>query len=147
VKTLRRALAIVVLILLAAWLVAQLLLLVRGSHRPSAATVATKSAGPGVGAPEELPREYVLKFHDAMWRRICIYLSSDRSTDEAERKAHQLLTTSIKKAKETILSEAAVRYPDAERVKEKWREQLDQEEEAIWEKSDVAGEEHRPDKR
>ena len=145
-KTLRRALAIVVLILLAAWLVAQLLLLVRGSHRPSAATVATKSAGPEV-APEELPREYVLKFHDAMWRRICIYLSSDRSTDEAERKAHQLLTTSIKKAKETILSEAAVRYPDAERVKEKWREQLDQEEEAIWEKADVAGEEHRPDKR
>lgn len=146
-KTLRRALAIIALVLLIVWLTAQLVNLAKMSRLSASAPAPAQAPTTGGKAPDELPREYVLKFHDAMWRRICIYLESDRSSDELEQKAHQVLQTSVRKAKESILTEAARRYPGSERVRERWREQLDQEEEAVWEKADISGEGHRPDKR
>lgn len=144
-KTIRRALAIVALLLLIAWLTMQLIAMTHLGRRAQPTAIATEA--PAAGAPDELPREYVIKFHDAMWRRICIYLETDRSSDELEQKAHQVLQTSVRKAKETVLTEAARRYEGSERVKEHWREQLEQEEDAIWDKADVSGEGHRPDKR
>lgn len=144
-KTIRRALAIVALVLLIVWLTVQLVAMATHGRQSARGTVATEA--PPAEAPDELPREYVIKFHDAMWRRICIYLETDRSSDEAEQRAHQALQTSVRKAKETILTEAARRYEGSERVREHWREQLDQEEDAIWDKADVSGEGHRPDKR
>jgi hypothetical protein len=144
VKTLRRALAIVALLLLIIWLAAQLVFMARRSQ-PAPAAVATEA--PVAQAPDELPREFVIQFHDAMWRRICTYLESERGSDESEQKAHQVLRTSLKKAKETVLTEAARRYQGSDRVKDHWREQLDQEEDAIWDKADVSGEGRQPDKR
>lgn len=89
-------------------------------------------------APRELPPAEVLRFHDAMWEAISEYLGRSPKGDEDE-EAREELVARVKKAKETVLTEATRRYEGSERYRDGWREQLDEEEDKVWDKADLMG--------
>ncbi|MEN6346354.1 MAG: hypothetical protein ABFE16_13725 [Armatimonadia bacterium] len=89
-------------------------------------------------APRELPPAEVLRFHDAMWEAISEYLGRSSKGDEDE-EAREELVARVKKAKETVLTEATRHYEGSERYREGWREQLDEEEDKVWDKADLMG--------
>ena len=149
-KTVLRRVVIVALVLSGAWVAGWAFLTYYWYHGGQAggpvAATATK-LGVKPLAPDVLPQEFVLKFHDATWEAICEYLQRNGKNDEVrEEDARDRLMARIRRAKKRILDEAAEQYRDGDKHRDGWREQLDQQQDKIWDKADVTGDREQPHK-